>query len=117
MASLQKKGKGWYCQFLYHGKRHTFAVGAVSEQEAQAKSAQVDYLLLRLKQRLIELPPNVGIVDFIQHDGKPPASELAIPDRQILTGVLHSFRAQGTQGPRSLYWRSKYPAQLGGIEA
>ncbi|HKM55135.1 MAG TPA: site-specific integrase, partial [Isosphaeraceae bacterium] len=92
MASLQKKGKGWYCQFLYHGKRHTFAVGAVSEQEAQAKSAQVDYLLLRLKQRLIELPPNVGIVDFIQHDGKPPASELAIPDRQTLT--LAAFRDQ-----------------------
>jgi len=35
----------------------------------------------------------------------------------VLSGVLHSFRAQGTQGPRSLYWRSKYPAQLGGIEA
>ena len=92
MASLQKKGNGWYCQFLYHGKRHTFAVGAVPEQEAQAKSAQVDYLLLRLKQRLIDLPPGVGIVDFIQHDGKPPSSKSAIPDRRTLT--LAAFRDQ-----------------------
>jgi hypothetical protein len=67
-------------------------VGAVSEQEAQAISGQLDYLLLRLKQRLIDLPHNVGIVDFIQHDSKPPSSELAIPDRQTLT--LAVFRDQ-----------------------
>ena len=28
MASLQKKGNSYYCQFTYHGKRHTFTVGA-----------------------------------------------------------------------------------------
>ena len=39
MASLQKKGNGWYCQFLHHGKWHTFAVGAVTEEEAQAKES------------------------------------------------------------------------------
>jgi len=38
-----------------------------------AKASQVDYLLMRLKQRLIELPPVVDIVDFDRHDGKPPA--------------------------------------------
>lgn len=81
MASLQKKGNGWYCQFLHHGKRHTFAVGAVGEAEARAKAAQVDYLLLRLKQRLVELPPGIGIVEFVQHDGRPPTSP-AIADSQ-----------------------------------
>src|SRR5271157_33162 len=35
----------------------------------------------------------------------------------VMTGVLHSFRAQGVQAPRSPFWRSKRPAQLGGIEA
>jgi integrase len=79
MASLQQKGPNWYCQFCYHGKRHTFTVGPVSEDEARGKSAHVDYLLLRLKQRLIELPPGVDIVDFIQYDGKPPASATAAP--------------------------------------
>jgi hypothetical protein len=85
MASLQKKGNGWYCQFLHHGKRHTFAVGAVTEEEAKAKASQVDYLLLRLKQRLIALPAGVGIVEFIQHDGKPPADAVTIPERQVLS--------------------------------
>ena len=52
-------------------------IGKVSEEEARAKSAQVDYLLMRLKQRLIELPPGVDIVDFIRLDGKPPCRRLA----------------------------------------
>jgi hypothetical protein len=93
MASLQEKGNGWYCQFLYPGKRRTFAVGAVSEQEAQVRSAQVDYLLLGLKQRLIDLPPNVGIVDFIKHDGKPPSSEMASPDRRVRADRSRIFLA------------------------
>jgi hypothetical protein len=76
MASIQKKGRNWYCQFCHHGDRHTFAIGKVSEDEARAKSAQVDYLLMRLKQRLVELPPGVDIVAFVQYDGKPPASSL-----------------------------------------
>jgi len=74
MASLQKKGEGWYCQVLHRGKRHTFTLGRVSKVEADAKAAQVDYLLMRLKQRLIELPPGVGIVEFLLHDGRSPAT-------------------------------------------
>ena len=73
MATLQKKGNGWYCQFLHHGKRHTFTIGRVSKAEARAKSDQVGYLLMRLKQRLIELPPGVDIVEFVQRDGRPNA--------------------------------------------
>ncbi len=73
MASIQRKGDGWYCQFCYRGRRPTFALGKVSEEEARAKSSQADSLLMRLKQRLIELPTGVDIVDFIRYDGKPPA--------------------------------------------
>jgi hypothetical protein len=91
MASLQQKGNGWYCQFLHHGKRHTFAVGSVSPEEAKAKAAQVDYLLLRLKQRLIELPPGVGIVEFVQHDGKPPTVS-SRPEGEAKTLTLVTFR-------------------------
>jgi hypothetical protein len=57
MASLQEKGDSYYCQFMYHGRRHTFTVGAVSEEEAGNKARQVDYLLMRLKQRLIVCCP------------------------------------------------------------
>ena len=72
MASLQLKGESWYCQFLYHGKRHTFTIGQVSEEEAQAKANQVDYLLMRLKQDLLHLPPGMDIVAFVEFDGNPP---------------------------------------------
>src|SRR5207253_2906926 len=66
-------------------------LGKVSAVEAQAKSAQVDYLLLRLKQRLIELPPGIGIVEFVQHDGKPPAVSVTnSTDSRTLT--LTAFR-------------------------
>jgi integrase len=90
MASVQRKGDSWYCQFLYRGKRHTFTIGKVSEAEADAKSAQVAYLLLRLKQRLIELPPGVDVVQFVQFDGKPPAREATAPDPPHLT--IAAFR-------------------------
>src|SRR3954447_23199494 len=91
MASLQQKGNGWYCQFLYHGKRHTFAVGPVAPEEAKAKAAQVDYLLLRLRQRLIELPPGVGIVEFVRHDGRPPAIA-AVAEGEPKALTLAGFR-------------------------
>jgi hypothetical protein len=110
MASLQKKGNGWYCQFLRHGKRHTFAVGAVGEDEARAKGAQVDYLLLRLEQRLIELPAGVGIVEFIRLDGKPTTSAMAIPERQALTLADFRDRYLGT------HRESLEPRPIDGIE-
>ena len=47
--------------FRHAGKQHAFTLGEVSQEEAETKSAQVDYLLLRLKQRLAVLPPGVEI--------------------------------------------------------
>ncbi len=88
MASIQRKGRNWYCQFCHLGNRHTFTIGKVSEDEARAKSAQVDYLLMRLKQRLVELAPGVDIVAFVQYDGKPPAAAVGpvdAPSRQVIT--------------------------------
>jgi hypothetical protein len=67
MASLQRKGDGWYCQFISSGKRHTFSIGRVTEAKAKAKGAQVEYLLMRLKQGLIALPPGIGVVEFMRH--------------------------------------------------
>src|SRR5580704_16788830 len=87
MASLQKKGDSYYCQFCYQGRRHTFTVGSVEESEAENKARQVDYVLMRLKQRLLVLPDGTDIVTFIQHDGKPPDSgpTLAGAPRQAVT--------------------------------
>lgn len=100
MASLQKKGGSYYCQFCHHGKRFTFTVGAISEAEAHAKAAQVDYILLRLKQRLIELPAGVDIVTFLQFDGKPPETAPTIPTspRQTVTLAYLKDRYLATHG-------------------
>jgi hypothetical protein len=110
MASLQKKGNSYYCQFVYHGKRHTFTVGAVEESEADNKARQVDYLLMRLKQKLIVLPDGTDIVTFIEHDGNPPDAGPTLPDtpRQAVTiGHLKdsylSTYANGTIEANSLY--------------
>lgn len=77
MASIHHKGEAWHCQFLYHGKRHTFSLGKVAQDEAETKANQVDYLLMRLKQRLLHLPPGTDIVTFVQFDGKMPEEEPA----------------------------------------
>jgi integrase len=87
MASLQKKSDSYYCQFCYHGRRHTFTVGAVEQAEAENKARHVDYLLMRLKQRLVVLPEGTDIVTFIEHDGKPPDTGPTLADspRQAVT--------------------------------
>jgi hypothetical protein len=72
MASIHHKGKAWHCQFLYHGKRHAFSLGKVAQEEAETKANQVDYLLIRPKQRLLHRPPGTDIVTFVQFDGKIP---------------------------------------------
>ena len=73
MASLQLRGRSYACIFCWHGRRKWFTIGKVSESEARAKAAQVEYLLMRLEQRLIELPAGFDIVEFVRHDGKPPS--------------------------------------------
>lgn len=82
MASIHHKGEAWHCQFLYHGKRHTFSLGKVNQEEAETKANQVDYLLMRLKQKLLHLPPGMDIVAFVQFDGNPPQEPV---DGEIVT--------------------------------
>lgn len=71
MASLQERNGSFRVLFCWHGKLESFTLGKVERSEAEAKAAQVDYFLMRLKQRLITLPDGADIVSFVQHDGKP----------------------------------------------
>ncbi len=73
MAGIQKRSGRYRVIFRYHGKQHSLPLGEVSSEEADAKSAVAEYLLMRLKQRLIKVPAGVGIVDFLLFDGNPPA--------------------------------------------
>jgi integrase len=72
VATLQFRSNSYRILFMHLGRRYTFTLGAVTEDEARNKSRQVDYLLMRLKQRLLTIPDGIDIVTFIQHDGKPP---------------------------------------------
>jgi hypothetical protein len=48
MAGLEQRSGRYRVFFRYHGKQHTLPLGKVSRDEAEAKSSQVDYLLMRL---------------------------------------------------------------------
>jgi hypothetical protein len=87
VASLQERKGSFRVIFRYHGKQHFVTIGSVSRDEAESKAAQVDYLLMRLKQGLIEIPAGVSVVDFVLHDGKPPAGQHLLPTEQVVSLV------------------------------
>ena len=78
MAGIQQRGSGFRVIYRYHGKQDTLRLGKVSEQEAHTKAAQVDYLLMRLQQGLIQVPAGSTLKDFLFFDGKPPARAEAV---------------------------------------
>src|SRR5271166_5664408 len=77
---------------------------------SEAKDAEKDHLAQRQARAavaLVSLGQGEKVWTLLRYS----------PDPSVRTGVLHSFRAQGVHAPRSPSWRSKRPAQLGGIEA
>ncbi len=104
MAGIQERGGSYRILFRDQGKQHTLTLRKVSEDEAKSKSDQVDYLLMRLKQRFIELQPGIDIVQFVQFDGKPPADlqEVSAESRELTLASVrdpylatHSVSLQG----------------------
>jgi len=111
MASLQQKGESWYCQFLYQQKRRTLTIGKVDEAEAQATAARVDYILMRIRQKLLEVPVGMDIIDFIQQDGKPrAAASTAAPKSTSLSELRASYLA--TVGNGALEDNTLYTAKI-----
>jgi len=74
MAAIHERNGNFRVMFRHHGKQRNFTLGRVTEVEAKAKADQVEYLLMRLDQGLIALPPGADIVTFVRHDGNLPAS-------------------------------------------
>ena len=70
MAALQNRNGSFRVFFEYQRKQRVFTIGRVTDAEAKSKADQVDYLLMRLGQGLIELPPGTDIVEFVRQDGK-----------------------------------------------
>jgi integrase len=97
VASIQKKSESWYCQFVYRKQRYTFIVGKVDEIEARAVKGKVEYLLMRLKQNLLTLPPGCDILTFVIHDGKPPGIP-SLPQKELTLSELHGAYVRSQQG-------------------
>lgn len=78
MAGLQKRGGSFRIIFRFEGKQRSVTLGRVGRSEAEAKVGAVDLLLLRIRQRLIEVPAGVSIEEFVLTDGKarPPGPAL-----------------------------------------
>ncbi len=108
MAAVQQRNGRYRVLFRFHGKQHTFTLGRVSETEAQAKADQVEYLLMRLKQGLLQLPPGGDIVAFVQHDGVVPVTnhgQLVTRDEPTLADLRDRYfetHANGTLEERTL---------------
>ena len=100
MAGLQHRNGSYRIIFRYQGKQHAFTLGEVSQEEAETKSAQVDYLLLRLKQRLATIPPGVDVVDYVQFDGKkeqlPQAEKITFADLRDRYIATHEKSLEGS---------------------
>ena len=84
MASVQQKSESFYCQFHYHGKRHTVTIGKVSRDEADAFAGKVHYLLMRIKQKLLHVPQGVSITEFLIRDGKVAEPEAPAAEEPVL---------------------------------
>jgi integrase len=81
----------FYCQFCYLGKRYTVTVGKVSPSEADAFAGSADLILLRLKQKLISLPPGVGIDEFILSGGKTPEQPVPVVERTSFATIKQKY--------------------------
>jgi integrase len=109
MASLQERNGSYRILFCHHGKQHAFTLGKVEHDEAENKVKQADYLLMRLKQRLVTLPDGVDIVTFIEHDGQPPNVGPTLPRSRKVVVLGHlkdrylSAHSNGTIEANSLY--------------
>ena len=56
MASLQKKGNSWYGQFYWRDERFTFAIGRVTEPQAQAQATKAGEIVDLLQRGVLKIP-------------------------------------------------------------
>jgi hypothetical protein len=99
MAGLQQRCGRYRLIFRFHGKQHTLNLGKVSQAEAELKSDQIDYLLMRVNQGLKKLPPGDDIVSFLKRDGEaPPTSGVATASKDlVLTELQDRYLATHAQ--------------------
>jgi integrase len=88
MAALQFRNDSYRLLFQYDGKQETFTIGRVCLKEAREWKARAESLLMRIRQRLLEVPPGVSVSDFLRHDGKPPVEPALVACKTTTFGQL-----------------------------
>jgi integrase len=98
MAAVQERNNSFRILFRYLGKQYAFTLGEVPRDEAETKAAQVDYLLLRIKQGFVHLPPGISITEFVEKDGQVKSPEKAATAPHTLTLAQIKDRYLDTHG-------------------
>jgi integrase len=106
MASVQKKGDAFYCQFIFQGRRRTVTVGKVSRSAAEAFAERAEELLDLIARGRVTVPAAVDICDFVLCDGKAPDPKQAPTVAPITFGQFKELylevRRNGSMEPNSL---------------
>lgn len=92
MASIQERNGVIRILFRHSDKQHSLPVGKVGKNEAQHWKSRVEFWLMRLDQRLAEIPPGCSVIDFLQHDGNPPLDvELSVRKDTTLSQLREAY--------------------------
>src|ERR1700747_483486 len=106
MAALQNRNGFWRVIFEFRRHQHAFTIGKVDEVEARQWNAKAEFVLMRIKQHLLDLPAGTDIVHFIQHDGKIPLNTPSpgkqIPFAEFRDAFLNTF-SNGALEDNTLY--------------
>lgn len=115
MASPQKKGNAWYCQFYWADRRLTFSLGRVTPAQAEARATRAGEIIDLLSRGVLQLPDGVGVVDYVRFDGRPPAREsvpkpvtkrLTLGDlRDQFLAAREAGREASTQATKTIHFR------------
>lgn len=101
MASLQKKGNSWYCQFYWRDRRFTFSIGRVTKPQAEAKATKAGEIVELLERGMLKLPDGVKVADFVKYEGQPPAPvESQKPSQKFTLGTLRDRFIEARRGGR-----------------
>lgn len=73
MASVQERAGKFRIQFRFNGRRESLNLGKVTERAAAGRAAKIEEVLSLLGTGYLQLPPGIDVVEFVRHDGKPPA--------------------------------------------
>ncbi|HUB25805.1 MAG TPA: site-specific integrase [Tepidisphaeraceae bacterium] len=89
MAALQFRNGVYRLIFWHNQRQHSLNIGRIPESEAETWKGRAEHLLMRVEQRLLEIPAGVSIADFVRYDGKPPADPELEQHRDT---TLHQLR-------------------------